>query len=161
MGKGAKVCGFLSGFLNLYHISHICIYIYIYRERERERSIDRYGAGQHNWPHWHGVGKFIAFKFYLSYGHQFCRDCSLICYLPKILKVKLFSNNRGQKTPVMLAVVDFSQMEISSWMFALSLHRFLTSKRGHFFNFLQEWNFRIVSLTEENLKKREKASWTQ
>ena len=44
-------------------------------------------------------------------------------------------------------------MEISSWMFALSLHRFLTSKRGHFFNFLQEWNFRIVSLTEENLKK--------
>ena len=43
-----------------------------------------------------------------SDGHHFCRDCSLICYLPKVLKVKLFSNNKGQKTPVMLAVIDFS-----------------------------------------------------
>ena len=62
----------------------------------------------HIFDHWHGAGKFIAFKFYLSYGHHFCRDCSLICYLPKVLKVKLFSNNGGQKTPVMLAVIDFS-----------------------------------------------------
>ena len=52
-------------------------------------------------------------------------------------------------------------MEILSWMFAQSLHRFLTSKRGHFFNFLQEWNFRIFSLTEENLKKRVKSSCTK
>ena len=83
-------------------------------------------------------GKFIAFKFYLSYGHHFCRDCSLICYLPKVLKVKIFSNNEGQKTPVMPAAIDFSYMEMSSWIFAQSLHRFLTSKGGHFFNFLQE-----------------------
>ena len=56
-----------------------------------------YGAGQHNWPHWHSAGKFIAFKLSLSYGHHFCRDCSLICYLPKVLKVKLFTNDRGKK----------------------------------------------------------------
>ena len=67
-----------------------------------------YGAGEHNWPHWHGAEKFIAFKFYLSFGHHFCRDCSLICYLPKVLKVKLCSNNNGEKTPVMLVVIDFS-----------------------------------------------------
>ena len=53
-------------------------------------------------------GKLTAFKFNLSHDHHFCRDCSLICYLSKVLKVKLFSNNRSQKMPVMLAVIDFS-----------------------------------------------------
>ena len=38
----------------------------------------------------------------------------------------------------MLAIIDFSEMEISSWMFALSLDRFLKTTGGHFFNFLQE-----------------------
>ena len=63
--------------------------------------------------------------------------------------------------PVMLAVIDFNLWEIFYWILHLSLHRFLTSKRSHFFNFLQEWHFRIISLTEENLKKRVKSSCTQ
>ena len=32
----------------------------------------------------------------------------LLDMLPTVLKVTLFSNNKGQKTPVMLAVIDFS-----------------------------------------------------
>ena len=36
-----------------------------------------------------------------------------MCYQRKVLKVKLFSNKRGQKMPFMLAVIDFILGEIS------------------------------------------------
>ena len=64
---------------------------------------------EHSWTKSKLRGKIHRIKILLIDWPYFCRDCSLICYLPKVLKVKLFSNNKGQKTPVMLAaaVIDF------------------------------------------------------